>query len=100
MCIASKFDVIQIKLKLYLIFRNFRDVGYGEEFLSLTAAKLIEFISSDDLQVFKEETVFQAVIRWFNHNPDERRPDFHKVVFKIVIRNNKCVIYCTSVEVT
>jgi hypothetical protein len=60
-------------------FRNFWDVSHGDEFLGLTSSKLVEFISSDDLQVEREEIVFQAVIRWFNHDPEQRRTDFHKV---------------------
>lgn len=59
--------------------RNFWDVGHGDEFLGLTSAKLVEFISSDELQVEREEIVFQAVMRWFNYNPEQRRADFHKV---------------------
>ncbi|XP_063244711.1 uncharacterized protein LOC134545858 isoform X3 [Bacillus rossius redtenbacheri] len=60
--------------------RNFWDIAHGEEFVSLSAPKLVEFISSDDLMAEKEETVFQAVIRWYSHDPDSRKQDFHKVL--------------------
>ncbi|CAG2055296.1 unnamed protein product, partial [Timema podura] len=59
---------------------NFWDVAHGEEFLGLSASKLVEFVSSDDLEVEREETVFQSVIRWYNNNPESRRPEFHKVL--------------------
>jgi type II secretory pathway component PulM len=59
--------------------RNFWDVAHGDEFLGLSSTKLVEFISSNELQVEREETVFQAVIRWLNHNPEQRRAEFHKV---------------------
>ena len=66
-------------LQFVITCRNFWDVGHGDEFLGLTSTKLVEFISSDELQVEREEIVFQAVMRWFNHNPEQRRADFHKV---------------------
>ncbi|XP_067003128.1 kelch-like protein diablo isoform X2 [Anabrus simplex] len=70
---------LQVKARQFTL-ENFWEVGHGEEFLGLSPAKLVEFISSDELQVEREETVFQAVIRWFNHNPEQRRADFHKVL--------------------
>lgn len=59
---------------------NFWEVFHQEEFLGLTANKLIELTSSDELEVDKEEAVFQAVARWYNHNPEARKVDFHKVL--------------------
>jgi hypothetical protein len=66
-------------IKFVITCRNFWDVGHGDEFLGLTSTKLVEFISSDELQVEREEIVFQTVMRWFNHSPEQRRTDFHKV---------------------
>nr|CAD7260558.1 unnamed protein product [Timema shepardi] len=70
---------LQLKARLFTL-RNFWDVAHGEEFLGLSASKLVEFVSSDDLEVEREETVFQSVIRWYNNNPESRRPEFHKVL--------------------
>lgn len=52
----------------------------GDEILSILPSKLIQFINSDDLEVEKEETVFQVVLRWYNHSPEERSKDFAEVL--------------------
>lgn len=57
---------------------------HHEEFLGLLPAKLVELTSNDNLQVDKEEAVFQAVARWYNHKPEVRRPDFYKVSFSFI----------------
>lgn len=54
---------------------------HQEEFLGLTANKLIELTASDELEVEKEETVFQAVARWYNHSPETRGTNFYLVIF-------------------
>ncbi|KAL1129253.1 hypothetical protein AAG570_013782 [Ranatra chinensis] len=70
---------LQTKAKLYALM-NFTEVFHQEEFLSLPVAKLIELTSSDHLQVEKEEEVFQAVARWYQHKPEGRKQDFPKVL--------------------
>lgn len=55
-----------------------------EEILSLSQSKFIELISSDNLNVEKEETVFEAVLSWLNHNSESRSEDFHQVFFTII----------------
>lgn len=52
---------------------------HQEEFLTLTAAKLVELTGSDELEVEKEEVVFEAVEKWYKHKPDTRRSEFCKV---------------------
>ncbi|XP_043247543.1 kelch-like protein diablo isoform X2 [Amphibalanus amphitrite] len=59
---------------------NFPDVSSHEEFLNLSLPKLVEFVSSDELQVAREEDVFTAVLNWFNHQPDARKEGFYKVL--------------------
>ncbi|XP_075225417.1 kelch-like protein 24 isoform X2 [Lycorma delicatula] len=70
---------LQNKAKDYAL-QNFLEVCHHEEFLGLLPAKLVELTSSDNLQVDKEESVFQAVARWYNDKPEIRRPDFYKVL--------------------
>lgn len=53
---------------------------HQEEFLTLSAAKLVELTGSDELEVDKEEAVFQAVARWYNNKPDARKSEFCKVL--------------------
>lgn len=59
---------------------NFPDVTVHEEFLNLSRAKLVELVSSDALDVPREEDVFTAALNWFNHQPDARKEGFHKVL--------------------
>lgn len=66
-------------MHLKFFFRNFWEVFHGEEFLNLSQEKLIEFIKCDELEVDKEESVFKAVMKWFAHDPECRKTDFHKV---------------------
>ncbi|XP_054287348.1 kelch-like protein 12 [Macrosteles quadrilineatus] len=70
---------LQKKAKDFAL-QNFWEVCHQEEFLTLTAAKLVELTSSDELEVEKEETVFQAVAKWYNHKPEARKPEFAKVL--------------------
>ncbi len=49
--------------------------------MSLCADKLTEIMSSDHLNVPKEETVFEAAVVWLEKNPS-RRQSFEKVSHK------------------
>nr|WEX30467.1 Kelch-like protein 20a-A-3 [Carassius gibelio] len=59
--------------------QHFSTVCQQEEFLSLCADKLTEIISSDHLNVPKEETVFEAAVVWLEKNTS-RRQSFEKVL--------------------
>jgi len=66
------------KAKKYVL-KHFQDIIEGDEFSNITETKLIEIISSDDLEVDKEETVFHACIKWLNNQ--QRVPkSFHHVL--------------------
>ncbi|XP_047111182.1 kelch-like protein 12 [Schistocerca piceifrons] len=80
-CFAETHACTELQEKAYnYTLKNFREVSRSEEFLNLSAAKLVEFVSSDNLEVEGEDTVFQAIMRWFNHSPELRRQEFHKVL--------------------
>ena len=44
------------------VLKHFQEIIEGEEFITISEAKLIEIISSDDLELDKEETVFHACL--------------------------------------
>lgn len=76
--------VLQEKKKNYYYYcSNFWEVCHQEEFVTLPASKLVELTSSDDLEVEKEEVVFQAIEHWYKHNPDARRSEFSKVCCRV-----------------
>uniref|UniRef100_A0A3Q2UGM4 Si:ch211-256e16.3 n=3 Tax=Fundulus heteroclitus TaxID=8078 RepID=A0A3Q2UGM4_FUNHE len=67
------------KHSMEYILENFSTVSQQEEFLSLCVDKLTEIISSDLLDVPKEEMVFEAVMLWLNKCPS-RKQGFEKVL--------------------
>lgn len=54
-----------------VIIESFEAVTESPEFLELTSDNLLEVIKYDDIQASEEE-VFEAVVRWFDHKPEER----------------------------
>ncbi|XP_013140757.1 PREDICTED: ring canal kelch homolog [Papilio polytes] len=55
------------------VHRHFVEVLETEEFLSLTAETLAQLLDSDRIMVPNEEVVLDAVIRWMQHNAEERQ---------------------------
>lgn len=54
---------------------NFEAVATeSDEFLELSVQRLESYISSDDIEVRLEESVFEAVLRWVGANADSRQP--------------------------
>ena len=51
---------------------NFSIVVNNEEFVSISRNHLITFIASDDIQVEKEEEIYQAVLKWVRHDEVNR----------------------------
>ncbi|XP_029441733.1 kelch-like protein 17 isoform X3 [Rhinatrema bivittatum] len=60
------------------ILRHFSQVCRQDEFLCLAKDKLMEIVSSDDLNVAQEEEVFEAVALWLEKEPG-RKQNFEKV---------------------
>uniref|UniRef100_A0A3P9HJI2 Kelch-like protein 20 n=1 Tax=Oryzias latipes TaxID=8090 RepID=A0A3P9HJI2_ORYLA len=67
------------KRSMDYILEHFTTVCQQEEFQSLCVDKLTEIISSDLLNVPKEEMVFEAVMLWLNKCPT-RKHSFEKVL--------------------
>ncbi|XP_071042134.1 kelch-like protein diablo isoform X2 [Parasteatoda tepidariorum] len=79
---AHACENLQRKAKEFTL-RRFSDVMSSDELLSLSQSKFIELISSDLLNVEKEETVFDAVLIWLNHDSVNRSEDFHLVLEEV-----------------
>ncbi|XP_041831328.1 kelch-like protein 20 isoform X1 [Melanotaenia boesemani] len=67
------------KRSMDYILEHFSSVCQQEEFQSLCVDKLTEIITSDFLNVPKEEMVFEAVMLWLNKCPS-RKQSFEKVL--------------------
>ena len=55
---------------------NFLSVSKEEVFLNLSSHEIEEWISSDDIHVSAEEDVFNIVMKWIDHNKNERKEKF------------------------
>ena len=61
----------------------------GEEWLSLPMEKVVEILSSDELEVEREEYVFDAATTWLHHSYSTRSGIFHKVTVFLVLEEGK-----------
>lgn len=52
---------------------HFGDVALTEEFRELPTERLCEVLAMEKLNVGNEKHVLQAVVRWFAHDPEDRR---------------------------
>lgn len=55
----------------------------SDELLSLSLNDLQEIINADELNVKSEETVWDAILRWINHDPEQRK--------KFIVSLMKCI---------
>lgn len=52
--------------------QHYLEIRDGDEFLELCTEELAKLVASDELNVKGEEQVFQSVMNWVNHRPEER----------------------------
>jgi hypothetical protein len=73
-CFAEAHICVELseKARVFVI-EHFTDVAKQEEICLLPKEKLIEFIGKDDLNVYTEEIVLDAVLKWVKH--DQKRYD-------------------------
>lgn len=66
-------SMLHQKARLYVL-QHFEEVlQVSEEFLELPLGHLEEMIAQDELNVKQEEMVFEAIVRWIGHAPENRR---------------------------
>uniref|UniRef100_A0A8C5G1H4 BACK domain-containing protein n=1 Tax=Gouania willdenowi TaxID=441366 RepID=A0A8C5G1H4_GOUWI len=66
--------LFQLKYEAFhFICENFEEVSLCVEFLQLAEQELADILGQDDLTVTQESTVYQSVLRWINHMPEERQ---------------------------
>lgn len=63
-----------------LVCDRFNQVFKEEEFLSLSKDKVIDLLSQDDLNVDREETVYEAALTWIRGDIDNRKYDIVDVL--------------------
>ncbi|XP_069491089.1 kelch-like protein 20 isoform X2 [Ambystoma mexicanum] len=78
-CFAEAHSCLDLQRQSFeYILQHFGQVCRQEEFLRLCRDKLTEIVASDDLNVSKEEIVFEAVMLWLEKEPS-RKQNFEKV---------------------
>jgi len=70
---AEAHNCVELKeaADLYAL-QHYLEVLEGDEFLELNTEELTKLLASDELNVKGEEQVFESVINWVKHRPDER----------------------------
>ncbi|XP_076009803.1 kelch-like protein 10 [Genypterus blacodes] len=66
-----------------LIVQHFTEVCASSEFLKLSVQQLLKLIETDQLLVRDERTVFEAILRWINHSPEERKTYISQILPKV-----------------
>ncbi|XP_071984049.1 kelch repeat and BTB domain-containing protein 12 [Engystomops pustulosus] len=64
-------DDLEERSKKYL-YQHFTEVGLHEEILEVHCQQLMDMIVSDDLNVSREESILDLVLRWVNHEKNLR----------------------------
>ena len=62
---------------------NFFSAVNNEEFVSISRKSLIDFISSDEIQVEREEEVYQAVLKWVKYDEENRVSDLPELLIHL-----------------
>lgn len=65
------------------IYRNFEHIISTDEFLNLAIERVLGYIGSDELSVSKEENVFDAIVRWINHDVNNRKQYVDNLIGKV-----------------
>ena len=69
------------------IITNFIAVMETGDFLNLDIKQVIEWVSSDDINVGAEEEIFKGIIKWVSHNKSERERHFLDLLHQVRLRS-------------
>ena len=72
LAVATRNDILKDGVQRF-INKHFVVVAKSEEFVNLSADEVIEWISSDDIEIGGEDEMFEVVISWVEHGPDSRK---------------------------
>ncbi|XP_049893921.1 kelch-like protein 10 [Epinephelus moara] len=68
----------------YYILDHFEELALAsQELLELSVQQLAAIIENDHLNVRQENIVFEAILRWINHLPDQRRGHISELLPKV-----------------
>ncbi|CAF1104954.1 unnamed protein product [Didymodactylos carnosus] len=78
------------------ILKKFSLVVQQEEFINVSAQKLIEFIKDDDIHVICEDEIFDACLKWLNYSLEERAKEFHHYSLMDKVATCKVIQECSE----
>ncbi|XP_021920986.1 kelch-like protein 18 isoform X2 [Zootermopsis nevadensis] len=61
----------------------FHNVSMSDEYLNLSCPDLLSIVRKDELHVFSEEQVFEAVMRWVKREPEVRKKDLPQLLASV-----------------
>lgn len=71
--LAETLGLEQLKLKTMEYMEwNFLQIVNEDDFVKLSAHQIISLLGSNSLKVRKEEKVYEAVWKWYKHDPEKR----------------------------
>ena len=77
---AEKYDCVElIRNSRKFVHENFASVGEMDEFLSLEAKEVAVWISSGEIAVEAEASVFKIILKWVEHGESERKAAFKEL---------------------
>ena len=86
---ASKYRCTELtEICCSVINLNFSDVLKTDDFLNLDMKQVMEWVSSDDINVRAEEEVFTGIVDWVSHNRSEREVCFPDLIRQVRLRSS------------
>ena len=67
------------------IMNHFEEVVATEEFQMLSVQELSYILERDELNAMQESTVYEAVLHWISHSPEERNTHFALLLSKVYL---------------
>ena len=76
----------ELRQKAYMfILHNFEEmVKVSAEFLELSVTELKDIIEKDELNVKQEDAVFEAILKWISHDPQNRKQHISVLLPKVI----------------
>ncbi|XP_059185293.1 kelch-like protein 10 [Centropristis striata] len=79
------YSLPELRNKVFLyILKHFEEIVFStQDLLELSLQQLAAILENDHLNVRREDVVFEAVLRWINHQPDQRRGHISELLPKV-----------------
>ncbi|XP_048840212.1 kelch-like protein 10 isoform X1 [Brienomyrus brachyistius] len=81
------------------ILQNFKEVAsISEEFIDLSLQELCDIIEKDELNVKQEDVVFEAILRWIEHEPATREAHISALLPKVRMARMDVEYFLTTIK--